>query len=213
MKDIKIKTRMIAGFAILIVLMIVNVVYGDMALKKIVEVDGAQEEAYVKSANTVSLGLLIVAIVITVLIAMSLLKAIGRSMAQLSSAAKDIALGRTNIELVKYANDEFGELVDDYMKVIENIKEQARIAEEVSHGNLTVQVVPKSDEDALNIALKKLVEDNLHTLSNISDAGSQVTVSSSQVASASQALAQGSTEQASAIEQITASIDEIADKT
>ena len=37
--------------------------------------------------------------------------------------------------------------------------------------------------------------------SNISDVGSQVTISSSQVASASQALAQGSTEQASAIQE------------
>ena len=41
----------------------------------------------------------------------------------------------------------------------------------------------------------------------------QVTTGSEQVASASQSLAQGSTEQASALEQITASIDEIADRT
>ena len=59
----------------------------------------------------------------------------------------------------------------------------------------------------------ELVEDNLHALTNISDAGSQVTIGSAQVASASQALAQGSTEQASAIQQITASISEIAEKT
>ena len=65
----------------------------------------------------------------------------------------------------------------------------------------------------LGNSLKKLVEDNLNALTNISDAGAQVTISSSQVASASQALAQGSTQQASAIEEITASIDEIADKT
>ena len=71
----------------------------------------------------------------------------------------------------------------------------------------------KSNEDVMGNALKKLVEDNLNALTNISDAGSQVTVSSSQVASASQALAQGSTQQASAIQQITASIDEIAEKT
>jgi len=75
------------------------------------------------------------------------------------------------------------------------------------------KVNPKSSDDLLGNSLKKLVEDNLRTLSNISDAGTQVTISSSQVASASQALAQGSTEQASAIEEITASIDEIAEKT
>ncbi|MDE6129191.1 MAG: methyl-accepting chemotaxis protein, partial [Lachnospiraceae bacterium] len=104
-------------------------------------------------------------------------------------------------------------LVDEYMQVINNMKYQAGIAEEVANGNLTVQVNVKSSEDVLTGALKKLVDDNLNALSNISDAGSQVTISSSQVASASQALAQGSTEQASAIEEITASIDEIAEKT
>ena len=78
---------------------------------------------------------------------------------------------------------------------------------------LTINVKPSSAEDVLGNSLKKLVTDNLRTLSNISEAGSQVTISASQVASASQALAQGSTQQASAIQEITASIDEIAEKT
>ena len=130
-----------------------------------------------------------VSILLTIILALSLIKQIARSVKQLSDAAKRIALGHTEIELIKYANDEFGELVDEYTEVIENIKTQAAIAEEVASGNLTVQVNPKSNEDMLGNALKKLVEDNLHALSNVSDAGSQVTISSSQVASASQALA------------------------
>ena len=164
-------------------------------------------------SNYISLALVGVSILLTIILALSLIKQIARSVKQLSDAAKRIALGHTEIELIKYANDEFGELVDEYTDVINNIKEQAGIAEEVASGNLTVQVNPKSNEDMLGNALKKLVDDNFHALSNISDAGSQVTISSSQVASASQALAQGSTEQASAIQQITASIDEIAEKT
>lgn len=164
-------------------------------------------------ANYVSLGIVAVSILVTIILALSLIKQIARSVKQLSDAAKRIALGHTDIKLVKYANDEFGELVDEYTEVIDNIKTQAMIAEEVAGGNLTVQVTPKSNEDMLGNALKKLVEDNLHALSNVSDAGSQVSVSSSQVASASQALAQGSTEQASAIQEITASINEIAEKT
>ena len=40
--------------------------------------------------------------------------------------------------MVKYHEDEFGELVDEYTKVINNIKYQAGIAEEVANGNLTV---------------------------------------------------------------------------
>ena len=160
---------------------------------------------------TIALG--VVSALIVFFIALSLTKAINSSLTKLSNAAKDIAAGRVDIELVKEREDEFGELVDEYNKVIDNMKYQSQIAEEVSNGNLTVSVVPKSPDDLMGNALSKLVRDNLNALTNISEAGTQVTLSSSQVASASQALAQGSTEQASAIQQITASIDEIADKT
>ena len=96
---------------------------------------------------------------------------------------------------------------------IYNIKYQTQIVQEVANGNLNVEVQPKSDGDAMGIALKQLVARNRHALSNISDGAYQVTTSASQVASASEALAQGSTEQASAIAEITASINDIAEKT
>lgn len=165
------------------------------------------------NSNIFSFGLVIISVLLTSFLSTTLIKAIRKSVEQLTRAAREIASGRVDVEMVKYHNDEFGDLVDEYTKVVNNMKYQASIAEEVANGNLTVQVDVKSSDDVLTGALKKPVDDNLHALSNISDAGSQVTVSSSQVASASQALAQGSTEQASAIEQITASIDEIADKT
>ena len=252
MKDMKIKTKMIIGFAIPIILTIVNVIVGmtsvnrikntieDMQLEQYhtvtqtMEEIGADEtkakivtdtltasmvddneliERTANISNIVSFGMIVVSVIITLLIAYSLIKTINKSVAQLSRAASDIAMGRVDIELVKYHNDEFGELVDDYQKVIENIKYQAGIAEEVARGNLTVAVNPKSQDDLLGHSLKKLVEDNNQALSSISEAAYQVTIGSSQMASASQSLAQGSTEQASAIEQITASIDEIVEAT
>lgn len=253
MKNMKMKTKMIIGFAIPIILTIINVLIGVSSVNRIrstvatmqteefttitktMEEIGADEakakvltdtltasmtddnaliERIATTSNLISAAMILASVVISLLIAFSLIKAIARSVKQLSDAAKDIALGRVNnIEMVKYANDEFGELVDEYKKVIDNIKYQANIAEEVSNGNLTISVNPASAEDVLGNSLKKLVEDNHNTLGNISDAGNQVTIGASQVASASQSLAQGTTEQASAIEEITASIDEIADKT
>lgn len=252
MKNMKMKTKMIVGFAIPIILSIINVLLAmsstrtvtnrvmemqedeKVTIQQTMEEIGADEakaqiltdtiessktesmaaiQKQTNLSNLFSAGLIAVSVIVCVIIAISLVKSIAKSVTQLSRAAEDIAQGRVDIELVKYNNDEFGELVDSYTKVIENIKYQSKVAEEVSNGNLTIRVKVKSEEDVLGNALKKLVDDNLNALSNISDAGSQVTVSSSQVASASQALAQGSTEQASAIEEITASIDEIAEKT
>ena len=215
MKNITMKTKMIVGFLIPTFLLVVNILLSDATTKAAVKyTDPVAQTRYVEKAEIFTAVMAVVSMVITFVIALKLIRAIEKSVAQLSDAAGEIALGHVNgIELVKYNNDEFGKMVDEYTKVIDNIKYQASIAEEISNGNLTVVVKPSSPEDMLGNSLKKLVEDNLHALSNISDAGSQVTISSSQVASASQALAQGSTQQASAIQQITASIDEIAEKT
>ncbi|MDE6185543.1 MAG: HAMP domain-containing protein, partial [Lachnospiraceae bacterium] len=236
MKDMKMKTKMVIGFMIPIILTIVNVMVGMSSVNRINDrvvkmqneeledikqtmqeigadeekaeilidaINGAKEQglAEIKNvanlSNYASFAFIIVSVVISLVIAAMLIKIINKSVAQLSRAASDIAMGRVDIELIKYHNDEFGELVDKYTEVVNNIKYQAQIAEEVSNGNLTVQVNVKSGDDVLGNALKKLVDDNLNALTNISDAGSQVKVSSSQVASASQTLAQGSTEQAS----------------
>lgn len=252
MKDMKMKTKMIIGFVVPTVFILINVLLGIKSIGNIsskvnelldeekvevhetMEAIGADEakaqqvtdvieesqtgamESIAKletNSNIFSFALVGVSVIITVVIATSLIGSINKSVTQLANAAKDIAAGRVDIEMVKYNNDEFGELVDEYQLVINNTKNQAKIAEEVSHGNLTIEVTPASPDDVLGHSLKRLVDENHRVLSSISDAGYQVTIGASQVASASQSLAQGTTEQASAIEQITASIDEITEKT
>ncbi len=215
MKNMKMKTKLIIGFLIPIVIMVFNILFGNITTKHAAGLvnDPAAQERYVLETNIITVVLAVVSVVVTFMIAVALIRVIERSVKQLSDAAKEIAAGKVDIHMVKYNNDEFGDLVDEYTAVIENIKSQAHIAEEVAGGNLTIKVAPKSAEDVLGNSLKKLVDDNFHALSNISDAGSQVTIGAAQVASASQALAQGSTEQASAIQEITASISEIAEKT
>lgn len=214
MKNMKMKAKLMLGFLIPIVITVLNMLISNLSTRRAARItDPAEQERYALISSIVSFAFAVISVAITVWVALMLIKTIEKSVAQLSNAAKEIALGHVDIEMVKYNDDEFGELVDEYREVIDNIKYQAQIAEEVSRGNLTIKVNPKSPEDLLGNSLKQLVEDNFHILSNIKKVGDQVTTNSSQVAGASQSLAQGSTEQASAIEQITASIDEIAEKT
>ncbi len=131
----------------------------------------------------------------------------------MSDACKKLAEGNTDIELQKVSENEFGTLIDELQMVIDHLKEQAAVADEVAAGDLTVKVAPKSEHDIMGNALKTLVESNYAALKDIDQGAYQVMTSSSQVASASESLAQGSTEQASAIEEVTASIAEVAEKT
>ncbi len=211
MKNMKMYTKMIIGFIIIDILVVFVIWMGYSTAGTIITI--SNPEKYLNSYKIFSIIMFLIAAVTMGAISISLSRTMRVSVEQLSDAAKDIAEGKVDIKLEKHKNDEFGQLLDEYQIVIDNMRCEAQIAEEVANGNMTVQVTPRSEEDVLGNALKKLVTRNLHAMTNINDAAYQVTTSSSQVASASEALAQGSTEQASAIEQITASISDIADKT
>lgn len=53
------------------------------------------------TSNLISLGLVVLSVIITIIIAVSLINTINKSVTQLSKAAKDIAIGRVDIEMVK----------------------------------------------------------------------------------------------------------------
>ena len=129
---------------------------------------------------------------------------------KISDVAVRMAEGDINQTLEKEKDDEFGDLMDDFTKMIQNIGAQAKVAEEVAGGDLTVNYTPASDKDVMGKALKKMVRENNKNLSVIRDAAARMASGANEVASASNSLAQGTTEQASAIEEITASIEEIA---
>ena len=132
---------------------------------------------------------------------------------KLTAAAHKLEKGDVDVDCQKINNDDLGELMDDFANMAAGIKEQVRVADVIAKGDFTVEVKPRSDKDVLGKALQKLVRDENMTLNNIREAGAQITVGSEQVANASQALAQGSTEQASALQQVTASMDEVTQRT
>lgn len=211
MKNMKMHTKLIIGFVIVDILVLLSIYIGYATAKKIITVDDPQH--YLGSYGIFCIALLIVAVLVMGYISVTMTRAIRKSTTALSAAATQIAKGRVDIDLQKTSNDEFGQVIEDYQTVVENVRYHAQVAEEVADGNLMVEVVPRSAEDMLGNSLKRLVNRNLHALTNIRDAAEQVSLGSSQVAGASEALAEGSTEQASAIEEITASISDIAGKT
>ncbi len=211
MKNMKLKTRLIGCFAIVIFLTGLVAFIGISTLTTVRTKNVS--ETYVRNAELFMCGLVAVAIIITLIMAASLLKDIQRNMRMLSTAAMEIADGRVDVQLEKYREDEFGELVDDFKKIVDTIKYQAEIANHLSQGNLDVDVKVKGTQDVLGNAFDSIFKENNQMLSGIRDSSIQLSMGAEQVSDASQALAQGSTEQASAIEEVTASITEIAERT
>lgn len=94
------------------------------------------------------------------------------------------------------------------------LKKLTEVTNEISRGNLDVEIINDSKDEIgiLSDAMKKMGLKLNQVLEHISFAAEQVTVGSKQMADSTIALSRGATEQASAVEELTASIEEISAK-
>ncbi|PKM95215.1 MAG: methyl-accepting chemotaxis protein [Firmicutes bacterium HGW-Firmicutes-1] len=99
--------------------------------------------------------------------------------------------------------------------IIKPVQEAAAVLKEMSNGNLQVSVTGdyKGDHADIKNALNETIESLSQVLSDINSASEQVASGSRQVSVSSMSLSQGATEQASSIEELTASVEEIASQT
>jgi len=211
--NMKLHTQLMIGFLWIGVIIVFSLYTGYTTAKTIVELPASEQAGYLSSYANYTAIIFIVATVMLTGVSLVMGNLLKKGTKSVTKVADALTEGKVNIEVEDHGKNEFGIMLDDLQKVIESTRENAEIAQAVANGDMTVTVTPKSDEDALGQALLKMVQNNNYTLSEIKEAAYQVTTGASQVASASDALAQGSTEQASAIQQITASIDDVAERT
>ena len=128
----------------------------------------------------------------------------------------DISLAPEDIETIgKYSSrkDEIGQLIESAAAFVSRMTEVSESLEKIASGDLTIEIVPQSQNDTLGLSMLKMTDNLNNMFREINSSSAQVTVGSKQVADGAQALAQGSTEQAASIQELSSSITEIADKT
>lgn len=211
MKNVTMRTRLVVSFAVLVFLNALTCYCAVTTFDQLVS--SGNPDLYLHSAKFAVSIIGLIVIVFGILVGWNIVKIMRTSFQRVTEAADKIARGEVDVKLEKLHDDEFGELMDAMNKMVAGIHEQADAAEQLAHGNLTVELTPRSDKDLLVKSLTDVIRNNDRTLSGIRESSMQVMSGASQVASASQSLAQGSTEQASALEQVNASIGEIAEKT
>ena len=160
---------------------------------------------------------MIIVIFIGVLVAISLgifiSQIISKPLKKMTDDAQKLALGDVNVKIEATTKDEIGNLMQAFSKMVENIREQAYATEKIAEGDMTVQVKVKSENDLMGKKLTEMININNEVLCTISAAAAQVAAGAKQVSATSQMLSQGSTEQASSIEEITASMAQVSDQT
>ena len=165
----------------------------------------------------VGIIIVIVALILTVIMAEILIRSVVEPVKQLQEAMEKMRRGNMDIDIEYKAEDELGNLSDDLRSVAAFLKavvaDETNILTEMSRGNFNVYSSMSKDYVGSFVAIYNsmvLLRDNLSsTLSSVTQSADQVAAGSEQVSSGAQALSQGATEQASSVEELAATINEI----
>ena len=109
-------------------------------------------ERYIHNYNIYSLVMIIFMGSVFTAFGTAMLGSIRKGFKEVKSVTHALADGNTDIDIKYNKNDEFGDLLRDYRRLIDNTKSQAELAESVAGGNLTVQITPRSEQDVLGLA-------------------------------------------------------------
>ena len=165
----------------------------------------------------VAIPLSVAAIVIAVILALMLIRAIVPPIREIQKGMEEIEAGNLNVQLKYESRDELGQLSDSVRGMVDSLKaiihDEDYLFAELGNGNFDVQTrnADKYVGDFTSILTSIIkLRDNLNsTLMQINQSADQVSAGSDQVSSGAQALSQGATEQASSVEELAATINEI----
>lgn len=174
---------------------------------------GTQIELNANAAlyGTIGIGaFMLLSVALSLSIGLYTARSIAKPIGGLVAAAHALARGDVGITLASRTRDEIGTLYSAFSAMVESIRAQAHLAEQIAAGDLTVDIQARSQSDLLGQKLGEMVQSNHTLFSGIASASTQVGDGAVQLSLASQQLAHGASEQASSIEQVSASIEEIA---
>ena len=115
-------------------------------------------DAASKTATTLLLGMILLAFIISVILGTIISRIISKPLKYLALTADKLAVGEADVEVRAKSKDEIGQLMGSFGKMVDNIKNQAAAGSLIASGDLSVEIVPRSDKDVLAIAMKSVID-------------------------------------------------------
>lgn len=155
---------------------------------------------------------------LTVFLSKYITNFISNPIEKMNKIAKQMAEGNLEVAIDVTSKDEIGELANSFSAMLITLKsyitEIGNVLGFISKGNLNVSTQEEYKGDFIEIkdSLHNIISSLNEVFSEIKQATNQVTGSAEQVTGMSQVLSQGTIEQASSIQQLSASMVEINEK-
>jgi methyl-accepting chemotaxis protein len=174
------------------------------------------------NSSTVLLTVIIISfgVAIIALTAVVIIGIITRTLKPLSGlafAADKIAAGDVaSVNLKKFDENTHNEieiLENSFIKMSDGIEQQTELLSLVAEGDYSVSVTARSEKDTMNHAINRMISAMNEMFIKLREAAGDVKSGASNIADVSNQLAMGSTEQAATVEEISAAIADITEKT
>lgn len=162
-----------------------------------------------RTAATITAGSLI-SLVLLGVVGVWLTRNIAGPLREVSAAAQKIALGDLSVALTSNSRrDEIGDLAKSFAEMTDSLGQMARVAGQISAGDLTAETKPKSDKDTLGRALATMRESLRRVTSEIQGSISLLSSSAQQIAATTSQVASAAAETAAAISETTTTVEQV----
>ncbi|MBJ6724922.1 methyl-accepting chemotaxis protein [Geomesophilobacter sediminis] len=133
--------------------------FGELVKYEEGQIQNSHEQATAISqrARTLEVGFALLALGLTVGIALLLTRSICLPLRGLTASADRLASGDVGVEVEVSSADEVGQLARSFSHMAKNIRDAAQVAQAVAAGDLNVSVQPKSESDVLAQSLAQVL--------------------------------------------------------
>src|SRR5262249_38509262 len=167
----------------------------------------ASEAAGMRSKQ-LTLSVVILAVIVGLLIAFLIAHKISTPIRRVTEIAQHIAQGDLSQEISIEQQDEIGLLAHAFRQSIAYIRGIAEASETLSNGDLTVQVVARSDQDVLSHSFQRMSERLQQIVAEIREASFMLSSAASQLAQGNSDLSQRSQKHAATGEETASRTEE-----
>jgi methyl-accepting chemotaxis protein len=176
----------------------------------IAEIDEAEAFATVNRMQLISIILLLVLMVFVALIAWFIAGNITQPIMTITQGSQRLAIGDASLQgldqkklnQILKRKDELGAIGHAFQSLMVYFSEMAEHAQAITHGNLTVTVVPKDQLDLLGNSFQQMIQNLREMIEQITNSADNMSVASEQLAGAAKQSGEATNQIASTMQQV-----------
>lgn len=188
----------------------------DEQLRKIsslIQSQGANKTAALtaqfNAIGPITITIQVVAVLVAVLFAFFFSRFVAKPVGEIRDVARGIAKGDLSLPLTVKSKGEVGEMALAFKSLMDYIKEMAHVAQEVSEGNLSLAVRPRSNVDIMGNAFSKMTEGLKGMLYQVREAAHLLAVQSEKLLTTSKTEEKRTETEAAAVIEASTTLEEL----